>query len=54
MKILNPVWNYQSACKAVEFGRFVATGKDELDMIYTNITANICKARHVLGEYSFI
>ena len=41
-------------CKAVEFGRFVTTGNDELDMIKTNITANIFKASHVLGEYSFI
>ena len=54
MKIYNPVWNYQCACKAVEFGRFVTTGNDELDMIKTNITANISKARHDLGEYSFI
>ena len=47
----------ECACKAVEFGRFVTTvqaGNDKLDMIKTNITANIFKASHVTGEYSFI
>ena len=42
--------SYQCAYKAVEFGRFVTTGNDNLDMVKTNITGNISKASHVLGE----
>ena len=36
--------------KAVEFGRFVTAGNDDLNMVKTNITANISKASHVLGD----
>ena len=32
--------------KTVEFERFVTTNNDDLDMIKTNITANISKASH--------